>query len=77
MTDVDLTQAIDWLYGGHDSFQHDDVLKSRVVEALRADDKRATRILTAYASELLKPPYTIEDVAKFIQWLDYDLDYSL
>ena len=77
MNDIDLTQAIDWLYGGHDQFQRDDVLKDRVIEALRKDDKRATRILTEYASALLKPPYTIEDVAKFIQWLDYDLDYSL
>ena len=77
MNDIDLTQAIDRLYGGHDSFQHDDVLKARVIEALRVDDERAVRVLTAYASELLKPPYTIEYIAKFIQFLEHEFDYSL
>jgi hypothetical protein len=76
-TDQNLIDDIAWLYSGHDSGQRDDVRKQRVADALRADDRRAIRVLTACAQDLLKPPYTIEDVASFIRFLDYYLAYSL
>lgn len=77
MSDEELAADITWLYGGHDQFQHDDVRKDRASKALRADAKQATRVLTAVARELLKPPFTIEDVAAFIEFFDEEMDYSL
>lgn len=77
MTDQALIDDIEWLYGGHDTFQRDDVRKHRVSKALHGDAARAVRILTTIAKTLLEPPHTIEDVAKFIRFLDYYLGYSL
>lgn len=77
MNDKELSDAIMWLYGGHDQFQRDDVLQARVVEELRRDDERALRILTSLAKKFLKPPFTIEDVANFIKYLDHGLEYSI
>lgn len=73
------------LYGGHDRFQRDDVLQARVqrddvlqahvVSALHQDDKRATKVLTLLAKKLLQDPYTIDDVASFIRYLDHELEW--
>jgi hypothetical protein len=76
-TDKDLIADIAWLYVGHDTFQHDDVKKARTTQALHDDHTRAVRVLTAYVKTLLEPPYSIEDVADFIKYLDWDLGYSL
>lgn len=77
MTDQALIDDIEWLYGGHDQGQHDDVRFGRVIHAIHEDDKQTVRILTTIAKTLLEPPHTIEDVAKFIRFLDYYLGYSL
>ena len=76
-TDEELTEDIYWLYAGHDQGQRDDDRKDRVKRALRLNDKRAVRVLTACAKAYLESSYTIEDVANFIKFLDWYLDYSL
>jgi hypothetical protein len=48
-----------------------------VTQALHADDARALRVLSSYAKTLLESPYTIVDVASFIKFLDWYLEYSL
>jgi hypothetical protein len=76
-TDDQLIADVDWLYGGYDQFQVDDVRKQMVIDALADDHARAVRVLSAYAKTLLVPPFTIEDVVKFIEFLESYLDYSL
>lgn len=76
-TDQNLTNDIAWLYHGYNCGQRDDDRKHRAAAALHADDKRALRILTAFARRLLDPGDTIEDVVAFIGFLDHYLGYSL
>ncbi len=76
MSDDELSGAVSWLFGGHDQGQRDDVLKDKVSRQLHSDHDQALRVLTDIARRYLNPPYTIEDVMAFVDWLDRDLGWA-
>lgn len=77
MTDQELTDAVDWLFSGRDQDRRDDMCRDRVQQAIKADDKQAIRVFTAYVARMITPPsvYTIEDVMGFVRWLDYAMGW--
>jgi hypothetical protein len=85
MTDAELFDALDGLFAfdlGCGSGIHDELLRKRVQDELELD-RMATPYslvgprLTAFSRRLLDPPYTLEDMASFIRWLDERMKISL
>lgn len=88
MTDDELWDALNGLYsydtGCVDFGIHDEYLRDRVIEILRAMSETefrlfmSKRIRESYLSdEALTKSYGIEDVARFIEWLDERMDCSI
>ncbi len=76
-SDEELIADIDWLYGGHDQGQRDDVRQAHVIRTLHEDQERAIQVLTAYAKTCLEPPRTIENVAAFIEFVGWYLEFDI
>lgn len=84
MTEEELFDGIDGLFAGDtgcaDSGIRDERLRERVKAELRADlgaHELAGGRLTRFARRLLDPPYDLEDMARFIRWLDEKMDLTL
>lgn len=79
MTDEELFDAIDGLHayddGATDSGIRDEALRQRVIEELRADAASVPnslvgpRLMRFVRTHYYLEPYTLEDVAGFIEWL--------
>lgn len=81
MSDGDLFEALDGLFaydtGCVDSGIRDERLRTAVKAELTKDDAAGIRRLTEFAKRYMEPPYTLEDVASFIEWLRDHMDYDL
>jgi len=81
MTDEEFADAISGLRaydcGATDSGIRDEVLRMRVMAELHRDDAVTMRRLSAHASELLKPPYSLEDVKQLIEWLEDRMEFHV
>ncbi len=88
MTDDDLWEALEGLFaydtGSVDSGIHDEVLRSKAQDAMRAksaDEKRffiGRKVRDVMLSEeSLSESYGTEDVAMFWQWLDETMNCAL
>jgi len=81
MTKDEVLDALDGLMaydqGATDSGTHDELLRKRVKEWLRADPALTTEMLREWLRSLLDPPYGPGDVAEAIRWLAEEMGYDL